>query len=97
MGQVRTELKRFFDENYQVIEESKSPMKGKAIKKDFVSMLKLTPMYQADNKVLQWYYDLLLQMRRVRVLYNLPTWRKNIMGGWYFLMSNGVLPYNQER
>jgi hypothetical protein len=45
MGQLRTELKRFFDENYQVIEESKSPMKGKAIKKDFVSMLKLTPMY----------------------------------------------------
>lgn len=97
MGQLRTELKRFFDENYQVIEESKSPMKGKAIKKDFVSMLKLTPMYQTDNKVLQWYYDLLLQMRRVRVLYNLPTWRKNIMGGWYFLMSNGVLPYNEER
>jgi hypothetical protein len=97
MGQVRTELKRFFDENYQVIEESKSPMKGKAIKKDFVSMLKLTPMYQADNKVLQWYYDLLLQMRRVRVLYNLPTWRKNIMGGWYFLMANGVLPYNKDR
>lgn len=94
---IEDKLKDYFIENYTVIEEKKSPMSGKAVKNDFVSMLKQTPMYQSDNKVLQGYYKLLLQMRRVRVLYNLPTWRKNIMGGWYFLGANFVLPFNKHR
>jgi len=94
---VHSAVYDFFKKNYTTIEETKSPMKGKAVKNDFVSMLKQTPLYQSDNKVLQGYYKLLLQMRRVRVLYNLPTWRKNIMGGWYFLASNFVLPYNKHR
>ena len=87
----------FYKKNYTRIEERKSPMNGKAVKNDFVGMLKQTPLYQSDNKVLQAYYQLLLQMRRVRVLYNLPTWRKNIMGGWYFLGANFVLPFNKHR
>lgn len=87
----------FYKKNYTRIEEKKSPMNGKAVKNDFVGMLKQTPLYQSDNKALQAYYQLLLQMRRVRVLYNLPTWRKNIMGGWYFLAANFVLPYNKHR
>jgi hypothetical protein len=97
MNYIEDKLKDYFIENYTVIEEKKSPMSGKAVKNDFVSMLKQTPMYQSDNKVLQGYYKLLLQMRRVRVLYNLPTWRKNIMGGWYFLGANFVLPFNKHR
>jgi len=87
----------FYKKNYTRIEEKKSPMNGKAVKNDFVSMLKQTPLYQSDNKALQGYYKLLLQMRRVRVLYNTPTWRKNIMGGWYFLAANFVLPFNKHR
>jgi len=87
----------YFKKNYTVITEKKSPMNGKAVKNDFAGMLKQTPLYQSDSKALQAYYKLLLQMRRVRVLYNLPTWRKNIMGGWYFLGANFVLPYNKHR
>jgi len=94
---VEDRLKDYFLENFTVIEEKKSPMSGKAVKNDFVSMLKQTPLYQSDSKVMQGYYKLLLQMRRVRVLYNMPTWRKNIMGGWYFLGANFVLPYNKHR
>jgi hypothetical protein len=94
---IEDRLKDYFLENFTVIEEKKSPMTGKAVKNDFVSMLKQTPLYQSDNKVMQGYYKLLLQMRRVRVLYNLPTWRKNIMGGWYFLGANFVLPFNKHR
>jgi hypothetical protein len=97
-SQATLALRDYFNETYTVIEEDKSPMKGKAVRNDFVSMLKLTPMYESDGRpLLQLYYNLLLQMRRVRVLANLPTWRKNIMGGWYFLMANGVLPYNEDR
>ena len=87
----------YFKKNYTLITEKKSPMNGKAVKNDFAGMLKQTPLYQSDSKALQAYYKLLLQMRRVRVLYNLPTWRKNIMGGWYFLGANFVLPYNKHR
>ena len=68
----------YFKKNYTLITEKKSPMNGKAVKNDFAGMLKQTPLYQSDSKTLQAYYKLLLQMRRVRVLYNLPTWRKNI-------------------
>ena len=89
----------FYKRNYTRIDDKRSPMNGKAVKNDFVSMLKQTPLYEAkeNQKFLQAYYNLLLQMRRVRVLYNTPTWRKNIMGGWYFLAANFVLPYNKER
>jgi predicted DNA-binding protein YlxM (UPF0122 family) len=87
----------YVKKNYTVIEEKKSPMNGKAVKNDFVSMLKMTPLYESDNTALQAYYKLLLQMRRVRVLFNLPTWRKNIMGGWYFLGANFVLPFGKHR
>jgi len=101
-GQTRLvlgEVYDYFQKNYTKIDQVKSPMYNKYVKNDFVGMLKMTPLYNAEEnqKFLQGYYRLLLQMRRVRVLYNLPTWRKNIMGGWYFLASNFVLPYGKER
>lgn len=92
----------FFQDNYTVVNDKRSPMDGKAVSNEFLSMVKQTPMYQANgddlrSNLLQGYYNTLLQMRKVRVLYNLPTWRKNIMGGWYFLAANGIFGYNQQR
>jgi hypothetical protein len=96
---VLREVYDYFQKNYTKIDQVKSPMYNKYVKNDFVGMLKMTPLYSTEEnqKFLQGYYRLLLQMRRVRVLYNLPTWRKNIMGGWYFLAANFVLPYGKER
>lgn len=82
---------------YTQVNESKSPMNGKYISNDFLQLFKQTPLYSSENPVFQAYFAVLLQLRRVRVLYNLPTWRKNIIGGYYFLMLNGVLPYNKAR
>lgn len=82
---------------YTQVSDSKSPMNGKYISNDFLQLFKQTPLYSSENPVLQAYFAVLLQLRRVRVLYNLPTWRKNIIGGYYFLMLNGVLPYNKAR
>jgi len=95
-------IANFFKDNYTVIKDKRSPMDGKAVSNEFLSMVKQTPMYQAKGEdlrdtFLQGYYNTLLQMRKVRVLYNLPTWRKNIMGGWYFLAANGVFGYNADR
>jgi len=83
--------------DYTEVTESKSPMHGKWVANDFLSLFQQTPLYESNNVALKFYYKQLLQLRRVRVLYNLPTWRKNIMGGWYFLFANGVLPYNSAR
>jgi hypothetical protein len=82
---------------YTQVNESKSPMNGKYVSNDFLELFKQTPLYSSENPVLQAYFAVLLQLRRIRVLYNLPTWRKNIMGGYYFLMLNGVFPYNKAR
>jgi hypothetical protein len=82
---------------YTQVNESKSPMNGKYVSNDFLQLFKQTPLYSSDSVGMQAYYAILLQLRRIRVLYNLPTWRKNIMGGYYFLMLNGVFPYNKAR
>jgi hypothetical protein len=82
---------------YTQVNESKSPMNGKYVSNDFLELFKQTPLYSSENPVWQAYFAVLLQLRRIRVLYNLPTWRKNIMGGYYFLMLNGVFPYNKAR
>ena len=82
----------YFQENFTIVKDRNSPMNGQAIRNDFVQALKMTPLYASKNKGMQAYYAILLQMRRTRVLYNLPTWRKNIMGGYYFLAANGILP-----
>lgn len=82
---------------YTQVAESKSPMYGKYVSNDFLKLFEQTPLYSSDSRFIQAYYAILLQLRRIRVLYNLPTWRKNIMGGYYFLMLNGVFPYNKAR
>ena len=82
---------------YTQVNESKSPMYGKYVSNDFLELFKQTPLYSTDSPYMQAYFSVLLQLRRIRVLYNLPTWRKNIMGGYYFLMLNGVFPYNKAR
>ena len=95
--QVQNYIKNFFEDNYTLVQDKKSPMYGKAVSNEFLGMIKQSPMYSSDNKFGQAYYSTLLQMRKVRVLYNLPTWRKNIMGGWYFLAANGIIGYNKQR
>jgi len=96
-SQIQNYIKNFFEDNYTLVTDKKSPMYGKAVSKEFLSMVKQTPMYSSDRKITQAYFATLLQMRKVRVLYNLPTWRKNIMGGWYFLAANGIIGYNKHR
>lgn len=91
--QAAVRMKEYFKENYSVVNEAKSPLRGRAINNEYIDAIQITPLYQSDNAVVQGYFNALLQMRRVRVLYNLPTWRKNIMGGWYFLLANGILPF----
>lgn len=83
--------------NYTQITDSTSPLVGRYVLKEFKNALKMSAMYVASSNrgwgaAINVYYKVLLQLRRNAVLNNLATWRKNIMGGWYFLFSNGVFP-----
>lgn len=84
-------------QDYITITDPRSPIFGHKVHKDFASQLEQTPLYSSKWAAARWYYSVLLQMRRARVLWNTATWRKNIIGGWYFMAVNGVFGYNPER
>lgn len=95
--EVLNDIANTIESNYSQITDASSPLVGRYVLTDFKNALKMSAMYMADtNKawgpVVNVYYKILLQLRRNSVLRNLPTWRKNIMGGWYFLFTNGVFP-----
>jgi hypothetical protein len=54
-------------------------------------MLQSKPLLQAENAVLNAYFKGLKVMRKSKVVWNLPTWRKNLTGGMFFIAANGVL------
>jgi hypothetical protein len=39
----------------------------------------------------QGYFNILKLSRKSKVIYNSPTWRKNITGGWQIMLANGVI------
>ena len=48
-------------------------------------------IYASENAFMQHYFNALKLARKSKVIYNLPTWRKNITGGWQIIMANGIL------
>lgn len=95
--QVLNNISNTIKKNYSQITDTSSPLAGRYVLTDFKNALKMSAMYMADSNkkpspIFTVYYKILLQLRRNAVLNNLATWRKNIMGGWYFLFANGVFP-----
>ena len=43
------------------------------------------------GKALQGYFNTLILARKSKVIWNIPTWRKNLTGGWFTMLANGVL------
>jgi hypothetical protein len=48
-------------------------------------------IYDSDNIWMSGYLTTLKLARKSKVIYNLPTWRKNLTGGWYTMAANGVV------
>jgi hypothetical protein len=68
-----------------------SPLNDMYVHKDVFDVINNEDIYSSDNMFMQGYFNMLKMSRKTKVIYNLPTWRKNITGGWQIMMANGVL------
>jgi len=76
---------------YRVVSDKFSPLNGKYVHTDIFEAIVDPEIYSAETAWLQTYFNILLLGRKSKVIYNLPTWRKNLTGGWYTMMANGVV------
>jgi hypothetical protein len=76
---------------YKIVTDKFSPLNGKYVHKDVFEAITDPQLYSAEADWLQTYFNILLLSRKSKVIYNLPTWRKNLTGGWYTMMANGVI------
>lgn len=76
---------------YRVVTDKFSPLNGKYVHKDVFEAITDPQLYSAETAWFQTYLNILLLARKSKVIYNVPTWRKNLTGGWYTMMANGVV------
>jgi hypothetical protein len=77
--------------NWKKVQDPYSPINGKYVQAEIFEMLSSRPILQSDNAVLDAYFKGLKVMRKSKVVWNLPTWRKNLTGGVFFIAANGIL------
>ena len=77
--------------NWKKVKDQYSPVNGKYVKTEIFEMLQSKPLLQAENAVLNAYFKGLKVMRKSKVVWNLPTWRKNLTGGMFFIAANGII------
>jgi hypothetical protein len=76
---------------YKQVKDEYSPLNRMWVPTEIFEVINNEDIYNSDIKAIQGYYNLLQFSRKSKVLYNLPTWRKNITGGWQIIMANGIL------
>jgi hypothetical protein len=76
---------------YKFVKDPYSPLNGKYVHEEIMNIFDRKPLYESDKAWLQAYFSLLKIGRKSKVIWNIPTWRKNLTGGWYFMLANGVL------
>lgn len=76
---------------WRKIEDQYSPLNGKYVQSEIFEMLESQPLLQSENAIINFYFKGLKIMRKTKVVYNIPTWRKNWTGGWFFMAANGVV------
>ena len=76
---------------YIQVKDKFSPLFNRYVHKDIFEAITDVNIYQADSLPMQVYLNILQLARKTKVLYNISTWRKQLTGGWYTMMANGVL------
>lgn len=76
---------------FKQVKDAYSPIDGKFVHKDIFEAIIDVNLYQSDVPFFQAYFNILKLARKSKVIYNIPTWRKNLTGGWYTMMANGVI------
>jgi len=68
-----------------------SPLNDMYVHKDVFDVINNEDIYSSDIAWVQGYFNILKLSRKSKVIYNSPTWRKNITGGWQIMLANGVI------
>jgi len=76
---------------YRQVNDKFSPLNGKYVHKDVFDAITDRRLYDSEMAWFQTYLNILLLGRKSKVIYNVPTWRKNLTGGWWTMMANGVI------
>jgi hypothetical protein len=76
---------------YRLVKDKFSPLNGRYVHKDVFEAITDPKIYETDIPWMQGYFTTLQLARKSKVIYNLPTWRKNLTGGWYTMVANGVV------
>jgi hypothetical protein len=78
------------EKQYVKVSDPYSMLDGKYVHKEVMDMVNQKPLYTTDNFWANIYFTTLKLARKSKVIWNITTWRKNLTGGWYFIMANGV-------
>ena len=78
------------DKQYTKVNDPYSKLNGKWVHNEIMDMVDQKPLYSSENFWANMYFNTLKLARKSKVIWNITTWRKNLTGGWYFIMANGV-------
>jgi hypothetical protein len=76
---------------YKEVKDKFSPLNGRFVHRDVYEAITNQNIYESDNIWMSGYLTTLQLARKSKVIYNLPTWRKNLTGGWYTMAANGII------
>ena len=76
---------------YRLVKDKFSPLNGRFVHKDVYEAITDQKIYDSDFEWIPGYFNILKLARKSKVIYNIPTWRKNLTGGWYTMAANGVV------
>ena len=78
------------DKQYTKVNDPYSKLNGKWVHNEIMDMVEQKPLYSSEIFWANMYFNTLKLARKSKVIWNITTWRKNLTGGWYFIMANGV-------
>jgi hypothetical protein len=90
---IKNEVSKAEEESkeYRQVKDKFSPLFGRYVHKDIFEAITDVNIYQSDSEAMQVYLNILQLARKSKVIYNISTWRKQLTGGWYTMLSNGVI------
>ena len=82
---------------YRIVTDKFSPLNGKYISRQVFDAITDPDIYAADHWFASLYFDTLKFSRKSKTIWNPPGWGKNLRGGWFTMMANGVVNFNVLR
>jgi len=78
------------DKQYTKVNDPYSKLNGKWVHNEVMDMVNQKSLYSSERW--QWYYSLVRLSRKSKVIWNFPSsYRKNLTGGWFFVLTNGII------